>query len=580
MHQICVINVYSSCQRPVTLNVNDTSVRLYQGSGKHHTLMNDLEGMPYDPMDADGMVPDGDDHMEMDQMAGIPEEMAQPLYNIQPPIQIPVTTPGTMPHAFQPQQLFPKQFEPMLGQGTKGPDVLFRIQMGLQSGVRSETDWCLSTLLTFTAARNFDVLRGRTDIILNVIKYIYANWDAVTASKTDMDDSYDILVLRQKVLEALLIVRNMCLDIGTAQILAPETLGFVEKGVCDVPDISESRSLYLELRLLVLEICEHVCFLYPQTHTASESRLFRGLVNILAVEHDKSMLIASMRSITRLMVADTREASAPLGLMQVIEKVSRYLYIDDPELNASALDFLAQFTARLQRIEQLQLPQNLSLEAYATQLVRLLTFRMDREPQDFVRLPRRTRKPAPLVPPEIPPAIMADLLTLDEPERATMWIRSCYETDPDGEVLQVSLWTNYQRLFEQHERDGTGKRMLKAIDFIRTCTTNVKGAQAKVITTPEGPKKFIIKGLVPREKAVPLQDLSGIQGPVELGPEEETPPRGPPVYGNTAALVLTNIAKLQGGKEFLQPYIPEIMNAIILNPQITINVDRLLTELK
>lgn len=512
-----------------------------------------------------------------DMMQGPPP----PMYNIQPPMGISVTTPSTVPQAFQPQQAFPKPPLNSIGSGVKGPDILFRVHMGLQSGVSSEIDWCLTTLLTFTTARNFDVLKARTDIMVSVIGFISQNWDAVTRAKSELDDSSSSLRARQKVLDALLIIRNVCIDQSVAQQLAPLVSSFVEHGI----SLPLNTSLYTEMRLLCLEIAEHTCFYFP--NQSSDSLLFNGLMTLL-MSSDKSVLISAMRCLTRLLVFDVKESSPLLAHQEKLRHLNHLLLIDDAELIAAVLDAFVQFTSRLQRVEQLQV---LQAGVFVSHVVRLLSFKIDRLPSDYQRLPQRTRKPAPLTPPEIPAAFLSELLAMDEPERATMWIRSSYNSDPEGEVMQVALWTGYQRIFEPHERDGSGKKMLKAIDFIRTCTTNVRGAQAKVVTLPDGQRKFIIKGLVPRETAIsPLQLRAGEGGgglPDNSIPnneqsyeDSEKAQRPPPVYGNTAALVLLNICKLQGGKDLLEPFVAEMLTAMYFNPAIAENIDKLLAEIK
>lgn len=521
---------------------------------------------------------------------GVPYEEGPPppMFNLQPPMGMPVTTPATMPQAFQSPTELPKPPATFIGSGAKGPDLLFRVLMGLQSGVRSEADWCLTTLLNFTTAHNPDLLRTRVDILNLVIDFIKGHWDEVTRSKLPIDDDYSTLLLRSKVLEALLIMRNVCIDQMTAVALAPNCVSFIEAGV-KLPNLPQ----YHEMRLLCLEVCEHVCFLPAANQNkqnsgdsnstsstvvgaGSESSghgLFEALVKLLASSQDKSVLMSALRSVSRLLVFDTRETSPLLQYPKSVVRVFRFTMIDDAELQACALELLQQFFSRLQRVDQISsIFGGLNeTDALSRHLVRLLCFQMEREPADYLRLPRRTRKLAPVVPPTIPPSLMQSLLRLPEPERATAWIRASYDLDPEGEVLQVSLWTAYQRLFEPHERDGTGHRMLKAIDFIRTCTTNVRGAQAKVVSTPEGPKKFIIKGLVPRETA-----LSSDPTPAD---SDVRASRAPPVFGDVAASCLVNIAKLQGGKQLLEPLISSLVESAILNSKVFEKIDLVLGEI-
>lgn len=465
-----------------------------------------------------------------------------PVYNLQPPIGMPVSTPASVPQAFPPQQQLRPAPAPT---NSKGPDLLFRVQMGFRSRVKTEEYWSLSTLLAFSTARNFDLLKSRPDLIELVVDFVRREWDAVVVDRRD----YAVLVARQKVLEALLIVRNMCLDAHLAKQLSRGCEAFVAKGVALPADPA-----FAEMRLLCLEICEHTCFHFA----APDAALFRDLVGLIA-SRDKSVVVAAVRSVARLSLCDVRDASPLFSYPDALQRVARLLLIDDAELLAALLDLLVQLTSRAQRVEQLQ-PLG-DAEHLVQHLVRLLAFRMDLQPLAYPRLARRTQRPVPAVPPELSPQILGELLAMNEPERATMWIRSSYDTDPDGEVLQVSLWSNYQKLFEPHERDGTGRRLLKAIDFIRACTSNVRGAQAKVIAPDAGPKKFIIKGLVPREKAVaPSQLLAEAQPGDARG-------RPPPPYTDAVVKVLQNIAALQGGPQLLRPHVLRCVENALVNPQ-------------
>ncbi|GMM52891.1 Rsc9 protein [Starmerella bacillaris] len=516
-----------------------------------------MPGMPgidgMEPMESmDRMGPMGPmEHMEPMEPMEPMEAPPAPMYNLQPPIGIPVSTPASMPQAYPPQQLLQK---PTPSQpASKGPDLLFRVQMGFESRVQSEVYWSLSTLLSFSTARNFDLLKSRLDLVKLVIEFVCREWDAVTRARTPIDDDHETIVRRQKVLEALLIVRNMCLDAQIAKELSVPCEPLVLNSI-RLPLLSQ----YSEMRLLCLEICEHVCFYFPNQN--ADTPLFKAAVALLD-SNDKSVLVAAVRTVARLSLCDSRDTSPLLNYPTEMARLAKMLLIDDSELISAVLDLFVQLTSRLQRVEQLQIlgdPNHLCMH-----LLRLCTFKMDFQSADYIRLPRRTKRPAPLFPPEISPAILHELLAMNEPERATMWIRSSYDADPEGEVLQVSLWSNYQKLFEPHERDGTGKRMLKAIDFIRTCTNNVRGAHAKVLSPPEGPKKFIIKGLVPREKAVAPSQLL-LDSAQKLHSDGNGRP--PPAYTDVALKVLKNIAGLQGGEQLVKPFVRECVLASVVNP--------------
>jgi chromatin structure-remodeling complex subunit RSC9 len=81
---------------------------------------------------------------------------------------------------------------------------------------------------------------------------------------------------------------------------------------------------------------------------------------------------------------------------------------------------------------------------------------------------------------------------LDEPERSTKWLRTCFEEDKDRDITQISLWQAYQSRFQMHSANN----MLAAADFIKNVSTTFPSANAQV--TPGDPPRFIIKGIRPK----------------------------------------------------------------------------------
>lgn len=133
--------------------------------------------------------------------------------------------------------------------------------------------------------------------------------------------------------------------------------------------------------------------------------------------------------------------------------------------------------------------------------------------------------------PELPQDLYKIIIRFPEPLRATSWLRCCYEpylhsnqatTNPEnndaipGEVTQISLWKAYEKQFQEIWEPSTAqqashlyKPLLPAVDFIKNVTHAFPNSEAMVVNLDSAgdgqpKKKFIIKGIQPRQFAVSL----------------------------------------------------------------------------
>jgi chromatin structure-remodeling complex subunit RSC9 len=134
--------------------------------------------------------------------------------------------------------------------------------------------------------------------------------------------------------------------------------------------------------------------------------------------------------------------------------------------------------------------------------------------------------------PELPDDLYKIIIRFPEPLRATTWLRCCYEpyihhpssqiiTSSEnsdvipGEVTQISLWKAYERQFQEIWQPVNGnlpnnkyKPLLPAVDFIKNVTHAFPNSEAMVVNLEpvddQPKKKFIIKGIQPRQFAVNL----------------------------------------------------------------------------
>lgn len=442
-----------------------------------------------------------------------------------------------------------------------------RILMALRSQIHSEEDWALVALMQVSFASpeacNFKTQPTLADTLLNRIhsrcfpddsETIESNSKKFTVGLERPYLTGNTVKEQQKVLEALLVIRNTSFDSDNAQYLAKseKCREILVHGIT-LPD---SR-IYAEFKHMCFEIVEALSFYFK--FTDSSDALFTTIVKTLTSDDrntDRSLLIPSLRSLARFLIRDEANMaeSVPLALTT---QVLRYLLLEgDDELITVSLDYLYQYTARPANVETLLMQVSANSEVtfavVVKQLVRLLTSGMldPSKPQDYIRLPRLAPKPVPTGPPALTQPILNELLALPEPMRATQWIRASYEHEPSGEVTQISLWKAYEAQFESYARNSS-VRLLPAVDFIKNVTSAFQASAAMVVNLPNGQKKFIIKGIIPRETPVSPSSYVLPDGTISNKPKAAAPTEKPktekaavpPAFGVTAALVLNNIAK-------------------------------------
>jgi chromatin structure-remodeling complex subunit RSC9 len=114
------------------------------------------------------------------------------------------------------------------------------------------------------------------------------------------------------------------------------------------------------------------------------------------------------------------------------------------------------------------------------------------------------------------------------------------------------------------------------VDFIKNVTSAFRSSAAMVVHPPNSQKRFIIKGIRPREYPVPPSVLNAPQAPTQ---PVEVKRREPSGLGVTATLVLQNIARSETGKALLQHEVDLLLEAACVNPTIPTYIDKLLSLL-
>ncbi|KAJ8097461.1 hypothetical protein POJ06DRAFT_202607 [Lipomyces tetrasporus] len=388
-----------------------------------------------------------------------------------------------------------------------------RVALAIRSNLPDEMDWALQSLVRMSFETPDDLHFDRypalapalveklnlADQFRDIDTYTFQT-DAGEVITTDDDiglfgataASEKVRKQLDKVLEAALVLRNAAINPENARHLSRSKVcvDALVKCLTLPPD----RPSLVELRQYCLDIVESVAlFLRP---TSSQDSLFRALVGYLSSD-DRGVLISALRAIARLVI------NVEANLLQavdrkVVARICALILLEDEELLSVCLDFLYQYTAAPENIELTG--EVVDWQDPVQQLIRLLLYQAQEWPQKEARLTGNVtleKKPPPSQPPELPNDLVHELLSFPEPERATQWMRACFEEDPDGDVTQIALWKAYETRFEEYVKQG--KKLLPAADFIKNVTTAFRRAAAMVVTLPGGQQKFIIKGIRPRE---------------------------------------------------------------------------------
>ncbi|KAK9465736.1 hypothetical protein V1512DRAFT_265268 [Lipomyces arxii] len=394
-----------------------------------------------------------------------------------------------------------------------------RVALAIRSNLPDELDWALQSLVRMSFETpddlHFDRYPALVPALLEKLSMAdeFADIDIYplklsdgTVVETEDDiglfgvtsENEKIRNKLDKILEAALVLRNAAINPENARHLSRSRVCVDVLVKC--LSLPVDRPSLVELRQYCLDITESVS-LFLRPHSSSDP-LFRVLIGYLSTD-DRGVLVSSLRAIARLVI------SVDTNLLQAVDnktvsRICSLIMLDDEELLSVCLDFLYQYTGAPQNIELTG--DVIDWRDPVLQLIRLLLYQAQESPKPNAPVPvpvlaaEQNPNPAPTAPPELPTDLVWDLLAYSEPERATQWMRVCFEDDPDGDVTQIALWKAYESRFEEYAKQG--KKLLPAADFIKNVTTAFRRAAAMVVTLPQGQQKFIIKGIRPRQ--VPL----------------------------------------------------------------------------
>jgi chromatin structure-remodeling complex subunit RSC9 len=419
------------------------------------------------------------------------------------------------------------------GTGFPGPNIYIRALHALRSREPEEEAYALHHLVKISHERGekyrFDQFPGLAEAIIAKVIDVGAlfydvAWD-ISYSEDDFDQPHvlngltgtpDLLKRIQAlqavdvhdelqpehtgkaldlVNEAALIIRNMVMLKENALFIA--VIPAIKDMIVIVLNLPKHPTT-VELQHYALEIAEQLTKYWI---LGSQDPLYLSLLAQVESD-DRGKIITSLRALARIAMnldATNKLSDVPVTILR---SICDWLLVEDEDLRIACLDFLYLFTAASpDNVETLA--HEVDLDGVVIQLVRMLQHgAIAYEERRSALKPSKSSPPADAAP-KLSSAIIDHFSTLDEPERSSQWLKTCFEEDATGEITQIQLWSAYNAAFAEAMTSNptTFKALMPAKDFITNVSTTFSGASAQVLTVG-GQPKYTIRGIRPRSVPV------------------------------------------------------------------------------
>jgi chromatin structure-remodeling complex subunit RSC9 len=418
------------------------------------------------------------------------------------------------------------------GTGFPGPSIYIRALNALRSRQPEEEAYALHHLVKISHERGdkyrFDQFPGLAEALITKVIDVSALFFDVSWDISYIEDEFDkpqtlnglsgtsdllqriqslsTLDIRDNLLpeqtskalnminEAALIIRNMVMLKENALFAA--LVPSIQDMIVIVLNLPK-HACVVELQHYALDIAEQLTKYWVLD---SKSPLYISLLAQVDSD-DRGRIITSLRALAR--IAMNLEATNKLSNVptKTLKSICDWLLVEDEDLRIACLDFLYLFTGFADNVETLV--HEVDLEAVIQQLVRLLQYGAIayEERRTLPKIAKTTAPPENA--PKLSSAIIDYLVTLDEPERSSQWLRTCFEEDATGEITQIQLWSAYNAAFQDYmaNNQSSFKALMPAKDFITNVSSTFGTASAQVLTVG-GQPKYTIRGIRPR--AVPI----------------------------------------------------------------------------
>ncbi|KAK5780227.1 hypothetical protein RI543_002772 [Arxiozyma heterogenica] len=412
----------------------------------------------------------------------------------------------------------------------RGCDDLTRMERSLNSNLLNEMKWALKKYLTYSNKAPYMISLKTLPHLVNYFKRFIINLVPIINNFTEKlhtsTNNLDADHLQMGI-TSLLILRNLSQDIESVQVLIKDSdlkqfLLFVlityNKSENNKNNSSDQYMYHTNIKYFN-EILHYSMDLIEaiSTYIAPASKndpLFENLVLILNKTKDRALIISILRSLSRLLVRskeDEESAADNLDDNTLTLIVNNLLISLDAELVITSFDFLYQFclpgNKRIQSLlnnkKRFKILQSV-LPEYLTYNVKLPNYQQIDTTE--VKLIKRLRPPPPKKPPTLPKDLFQELLKFDERKRSATWLRCCFEPVMTAEYTQIQLWKSYETTFSEPVRKQGGK-IGPAVEFIKNVSNAFPDAAAMVIVDPTTEtKRFVIKGIQPRHKALSIEE--------------------------------------------------------------------------
>ncbi|PVI05042.1 hypothetical protein DM02DRAFT_555065 [Periconia macrospinosa] len=484
-------------------------------------------------------------HVNSPQPNGVynPSGVAATIANYEPRTAVPsnmkpVTTPSNNPDHFnmlrkknialRRNRPVPLKGMMLPGTGFPGPNIYIRALHALRSKESEEEAYALHHLVKISHERGdkyrFDQFPGLAEALIEKVIQVASLFYDVTWEVAYVEEDFarpsvlnglsstpDLLQRIRKlqkldikddllpendaknlnmVNEAALIIRNMVMLHENA--MYASTIPSVKDLIVILLNLPNHPSV-LELQQYALEIGEQLTRFWSLD---VQNPLYQSMLSQVDSD-DRGKIITSLRALGRIAM-NLEVPNRLLGVpTKTLQSLYEWLLVEDEELRLACLDFLYLFTGFPENVERLT--KEVDIEGLVNQLVRLLqfgsqTFEERRNNPKVSKSASHTNEA-----PRLSSAILEQLVSLDEPERSSQWLRTCFEEDPAGEITQIDLWQAYNAAFKGKLATTMDvKPLMAAKDFITNVSTTFSSASAQVLTGSNGQAKYTIRGIRPR----------------------------------------------------------------------------------
>ncbi|KAG0662740.1 Chromatin structure-remodeling complex protein rsc9 [Maudiozyma exigua] len=436
-----------------------------------------------------------------------------------------ITGPLSNPNSLQYSLSNLNIFQNLPSETKHGVDDLTRMKMALLSPIQIERKWALKKYLAYSNKAPYMIsLKNLPDLLPSFVNFIIQMKPLIEKFNDPIIVDLESMNIIQNGINSLLILRNLAQDMDSIQVLIKDesikqfilfVLVKFKENLSSDSDwfvYQSNTSFFNEIIHYIVDLMEAIStYLAP---AGKNNPYFQSLVEILKFTKDRYIIISILRSLSRLLVRskEDEESAADSLDANILSHIVSLLLIDcDSELVIASLDFLYQYILPGNSRINILLTDKQRFATLTTVLPKLLTYNV-RTPnysmlsKQQIRLIKRIKSDAPKDAPTLSDSLFQELVKLNEPMRSTAWLRCCFEPATDEEVKQIILWRSYESKFNIRVKE-TGRKLLPAVEFIKNVSNAFNNASAMVLTDPKtGKKRFVIKGIQPRRKAVSIEE--------------------------------------------------------------------------